>query len=195
MDPTIEAEEKEAMDFLSPLLPLFYEGWGISQSTYRGYPAAALADHDDATAHACVRSHMMAYVINQIDGRPGVHLLNARGLKLLNYFDRYVIRFKHVDGRGLHRNYPTEQQEDFDKDFDIPGLPQEAVRLTSGYQLDAAGESIERVVMSRVLGKNVLWQAQINVIAAEAQWVDITPDRFAGTGRVQAVFKKNGRLQ
>jgi hypothetical protein len=192
MDDGLDAEQNEAMEFLEPLLVLLHEGWHAAHSKYRSYDPEHTADHDDSTAASCVRSHMWAYVQNQIDGRPGVTLLNVRGLKLLNYFDRYVLRFKQVNKAGLHHNYPTDQQNDFDQNVTLPELPPEAIRLTSGYQLSAAGDSIERVMIARILGKSALWLSQINVIAAEPVWEDITPARFAGTARVDARFRRRG---
>src|SRR3954468_4235136 len=93
MDEELQAEQAEAMTFLQPLLVPFHEGWHSAQSTYRAYDPKHTADHDDSAAASCVRCHMWTYVRNQIDGMPGVVLLNRRGLDLLNYFDHYVFRF------------------------------------------------------------------------------------------------------
>jgi hypothetical protein len=191
----LQAEQAEAMDFLGPLLPLFHEGWHSAHATYRDYDPKHTADHDDSTAASCVRCHMWAYVQNQIAGRPGVNLLNVRGLDLLNYYDRYVFRFKKVNKIGLHRNYPTDQQDDFDKDIPFPELPPAAIRLTSGYQPNEAADAVERVLVTRVLGRSVLWVSQINVVAAEPIWADITPTRLRGTSRVDARWQRAGRKQ
>jgi hypothetical protein len=192
-DEQLVDEQEEAMSFLDPLLVLFHEGWHASQAKYRSYDPEHTVEHDDSTAASCVRCHMWAYVRRQIDGRPGVTLLNVRGLKLLNFFDRYVLRFKQVNKAGLHTNFPTEQQNDFDQDVDLPDLPPAAIRLTSGYQLTAGGDAIERVVVARILGRSVLWLSQVNVVQAEAEWTDITPARLAGMSRVDARFRRAGR--
>jgi len=188
----MSVEQAEAMDFLAPLLVNFHEGWHSAHGIYRSYDAEHSADHDDSTVASCVRCHMWAYVQNQIDGKPGVALLNVRGLKLLNFQDRYVLRFKQVNKAGQHHNYRTDQQNDFDQDVVLDGIPPAAMRLTSGYQLNAAGDAVERVLVARILGKSVLWLSQINVVAAEAQWENITPVRFPGTARVDARFRRAG---
>jgi hypothetical protein len=187
-----EMEQNEAMEFLEPLLVPLHEGWHSAHAKYLSYDPEHTADHDDSTAASCVRSHMWAYVRNQLDGRPGVTLLNVRGLKLLNFFDRYVLRFKQVNGNGMHHNYPTNQQNDFDQDVPFPEFPPEAIRLTSGYQLSAAGNSLERVMIARIAGRSAVWLSQINVISAEAIWEDITPARFAGTSRIDARYRRRG---
>jgi hypothetical protein len=192
MDDEVDPEQAEAMDFLKPLLVSFHEGWHGAQSTYQDYDPQHAADHDDTTVANCIRCHMWAYVQNQIDGMPGVTLLNARGLKLLNYYDRYVLRFKQVDKFGIHQNVRTDQQNDFDQGEPLPDIPPAAIRLTSGYQQTAAADAIERVLIARIFGRSVLWLSQINVIAAESAWTDITPVRIDGTSRVDARFRKKG---
>ena len=192
MDAALEAEQIEAMNVLRPLLVPLHAGWHSSHGIYRDYLPQHAADHDDSTAASCVRSHMWAHVQNQIAGRPGVNLLEVRGLKLINYLDRYVLRLKQVDRNGMHANYPTDQQNDFDEGRILPGIPPAALRLTSGYQLSPGADAVDRVLIARVYGRSVLWLSQINVVAAQAEWVDITPFRFAETGRVQAKFRQRG---
>nr|USU33806.1 hypothetical protein NG677_09160 [Methylobacterium sp. OTU13CASTA1] len=192
MDPELEAQQEAAMESLAPLLVHFHEGWHGAQSKYRSYDPSHTVEHDDSTAASCLRCHMWAFVQNQIVGLDGVTPLTVRGLKLINYFDKYVLRFKKVDKAGLHANYPTAQQDDFDRGESFPDFPDKAIRLTCGYQLDAAADAIERVLIARISGKSVLWLSQINVIAAEAAWENVTPARFVGMGRVDARFRRRG---
>ena len=192
MDPELEAEQEAAMSFLAPLLLHLHEGWHSAQSKYQAYDPEHTADHDDSTAASCLRCHMWAFVQNQLVGMPGVNPLKVRGLKLINYYDRYVLRFKKVDPSGIHANYPTPQQDDFDRDIPFSEFPDEAIRLTSGYQLDAAAGGIERVLIARLFGKSVLWLSQINIIAAEANWENVTQPRFGGMGRIDARFRRRG---
>ncbi len=89
---------------------------------------------------------MLSEVVSRFDGRDGYRVQRLRGLALLNYRDVIVWRFKKVDGSGRHQNYQTKQQRDFDDQLILPGIPEAATRLTSGYQPDAAAEGIERVL-------------------------------------------------
>jgi hypothetical protein len=128
---------------------------------------------------------MWMEVVGRYSDVPGCNLLEVRGLKLLNFWDQVVLRFKKVDGSGRHQNFPTPQQNDFDDQMPLPNLPAEAIRLTSGYQLDGSGEFIERKIVARVRRKDVLWAAQVNVEEEEVSWVDISPRRFAGMDRFE----------
>jgi len=185
-------EQTEAMAFLKPLLVPLHEGWHAAHGVYQEYDPRHTADHDDTAAANCIRCHMWAIVQNQMDGRRGVILRDLGRLKLLNYYDRYVLRFKKVDGSGRHRNARTDQQDDFDRGDPLPGIPPKATRLTSGYQPSIAGDAIQRILIARIAGKTVLWLSQINVVDAEAAWTDITPARLHGTSRVDARFRKKG---
>jgi hypothetical protein len=184
-----DADLTRCMQIIEPLLLDLCEGWEVAVSRYRDeYPPAVLAEHDDSVAAACVRSHQWMEVQRRLDGKPGIALLNINGLKVINLRDQAVIRLKKLDARGRHSNYQTKQQREFDGQEPLPGLPPAAVRLTSGYQLDASGEAIERHIVARPMGRSIAWTAQVHVVDTAASWVDITPRKFAGFERTD--FRK-----
>ena len=115
------------------------------------------------------------------DETPGLHPLKVGGLHVLNYRDRALARFKKVKPNGKHSNYQTKQQQDYDDQKPFPGFPEPAYRLTAGYHLDASGSYLERIMIARPLGREILWTAQVTMVDGLAQWEDITPRRFAGT--------------
>jgi hypothetical protein len=172
------------MGLISPVLAGLHDDWRAAHQRYQDlYPAEVLAEHDESTAASCVRSHMLMAIKRRFDGADGCHVLDLKGLKILNYRDLAVLRFKKVDAAGRHHNYQTDQQKDFDGQLPFPGLPPEAVRLTSGYQLDVSGQEIERIIVARPLGSSIAWAAQVNVVEDRPAWIDITPRRLAGTER------------
>lgn len=176
-------DQERCMALAAPLLIDLHQAWYEAFGQYLKYPAEFTAEHDDTTAANCIRSHMWTEVVRRFDGRHGCKLLSLGRLNLLLYKNDVVWRFKKVDGSGRHQNYQTKQQRDYDDQLELPGLPGAAVRLTSGYQPDGAGQAIDRVIVSRPLGKSMMWAAQTNVIDNAASWVDITPRRLAGTDR------------
>lgn len=177
-----EEQERELAE-AEPLLRDMYEAWQSSAEIYARYPEEVTAEHDDSTAAACVRAHMFREVVRRFDSRAGCTIRDIRGLKVLIYRNSQVWRFKKLNWIGRHSNYQTQQQEDFDDQWPLPGIPEEATRLTSGYMLDATGQTMERIVVSRVLGRSVAWVAQTVLIANVFEVRDITPDRIAETGR------------
>lgn len=184
--------QQKCMDVVEPLLVDFHEAWHTAQKLYRDeYAVAIRAEHDDALAAQCVRRHMLLEVIRRLDGRAGCTILNIQGFRILNYFDKAVLRFKKVNEDGKHSAYQTKQQKEFDDQEPLPGIPEAAVRLTCGYQLDIAGENIDRVVIARPMGRAIAWVAQIVVLDQQAAWSDITPQRLPGTEALQ--FRRRGR--
>jgi hypothetical protein len=180
----MEDDLSRCMELVEPVLVGIHDDWRTAHQLYQErYPAEVLAEHDESTAASCVRAHMLMALMRRFDGIGGCHILNVNGLKVLNYRDLAVFRFKKVDAAGRHSNYQTEQQRDFDDQLPLPGLPAEAVRLTSGYQLDLSGQEIERIIVARPFGSSIMWTVQVNVINERPAWIDITPRRLAGTER------------
>lgn len=137
--------------------------------------------HRDRTAANCVYDHAFHSLRERLEEEPGCHFLNVRGLEVLNYFDLALLRLKNVNGAGRARNLLTPLQRDYDDQKPLPGLPPEAARLVIGYQPDAAFSAIERVIVSRPLGKTIRWTSQIVILDDAPSWIDITPARFTGT--------------
>jgi hypothetical protein len=193
MDDEVTEDQFRWMRHSAPLLLEMHEGWHEAMKRYHRTPPELIAEHDDTTAANNIRSHMWSEVVRRFDGRSGFSLLRLGRLNLLNYRDESVWRFKKVDGNGRHRNYQTKQQQDYDDQLDIPGIPAAAVRLTSGYYPDAAGSAVERVIISRPFGPSIMWAAQINIESGiAASWSDITPLRLAGTGRFDYRGRRSG---
>jgi hypothetical protein len=186
---------ESCMKASSELLADFHEAWHVAMHAYQQYEEKWRAEHDDTTVANCIRSHMWKEIIRRFDGRPGCVLSSINRLKVLIYRDISVWRFKKVDGGGRHSNYETKQQRDFDNQMPLPGIPAAAVRLTSGYQPDAAGEAIERIIVARPLGKTMVWAAQVNLFERIPVWEEITPKRFAGTDHCQRKEPKWRRKQ
>lgn len=179
----MEDDQEEQMAFAEPVLRSLYDGWLAAADRYAEYDERHTAEHDDATAASCIRAHMFHEVKRRFDERPGCTVRDVRGLKVLVFRDKQVWRFKKVNAAGKHSNYPTQQQADFDDQWPLQGIPEQATRLTSGYILDAAGQSVERIVVAKVLGKDVLWVAQTSIVDDQIQVKDITPPRFPETDR------------
>lgn len=177
----MDDDQERELAIAEPLLRDFYDGWQAAADMYASYPEAALAEHNETTAANCMRSHMFFEVKRRFGDRPGCAVKDIRQLKVLLYQDKQVWRFKKLDRTGRHSNYPTQQQIDYDDQWPLPGIPERATRLTSGYMLDPTGQSIERIVVSRVVGRDVLWVVQTSMVGSAFEVQDITPVRIPGT--------------
>lgn len=177
-----EDDQDAAMVAIVPILPLVNDILNGAVEFYFGenYSDAARAQHTARAAANCIYSHAERLMLDADGTRVGLHILDVRGLRVMNWQDKALLRFKKVDANGRSSNYPTQQQQDYDDQLPIPDLPDPAVRLTAGYELAPAGVGLNRVIISRPVGKGILWSSQVVFLEDQASWVDITPQRFAG---------------
>lgn len=178
-----DADQTEAMEAAGPILPIIHSILDSSVAFYfsEAYSPEARADHTDRAMANCIYSHAEKRMIGAAAETAGLKALSLRGLNVLNYNDKALIRFKKVSANGKHSNYQTKQQQNYDDQLSLPGIPEPAFRLTAGYQLDATGSALERIMIARPIGKNIFWSAQVSILDGEANWADITPRRFTGT--------------
>jgi hypothetical protein len=177
-------DQEHCMKLAEPLLADFHGLWHHAFEQYTKYPTEFTAEHDNTTMANCIRSHAWTEVVRRFEGKKGFNLLRLGRLNLLLHRHETVWRFKLVDSSGRRSNYQTEQQKDYDDQLPLPGLPTEAVRLTSGYKLDEASHAIERIVVARPIGREIEWASQVNMDGSSASWEDITPVRLPGTERM-----------
>jgi hypothetical protein len=145
---------------------------------YRSYPAEFIVEHDRRAAASNVYCHMLADAERRFLDQPKIIQKDIKGLKVWIVGKDAVIRFKKMDEDGRSRNYPTKQAKSYDLGATLPGLPPPAARLSVGYWLDPTETEVERVQVSRPLGRSVDWCAAI-VRAGDRpivgkRWIDVT---------------------
>lgn len=170
----------ETMDALGALLDDFDQITRAAHSRFRAYRPEDIIELDTRAQAACTYCHMASEADRRFLDRAGIRFIEINGLRLwLSEEANAVIRFKKMDEDGRVRNYPTQQAKDFDRGFDLPGLPMPPVRLTAGYLLDPTGTSFIRTQIARPMGtKRTMWCAAV-VPAEEREvgeraWRDVT---------------------
>lgn len=151
-----------------------------AHALYRSYGDQILLEHDPRAQAACTYCHMASEADRLFTGHQGVRPLDINGLRLWFLEDAdLVIRFKKMDEDGRGRNYPTKQARNYDRGYDLPGLPMPPVRLTAGYLLDVTGTQFIRTQIARPLGtRRTMWCAAIVPTEerkfGERAWRDVT---------------------
>lgn len=179
-----EEDQAKAMAAAGPVLAGLYGVLNDAVSFYFGpdYSDAARAEHTTRAVANNIYAHAEKRVQGFADSTSGMGIINVRGMVVANYLDVALFRFKKVNGDGKHSNYQTEQQQNYDDQLSFKELPDPAIRLTVGYELDAAGVGLNRIMIARPIGRSIFWTAQVTLIdPSSAVWQDITPDRLAGT--------------
>jgi hypothetical protein len=169
-------EQEMAMAVLEPHFATLTEIYSSAVDLYNeGTSARIRAEHTSRAALNSIYALVWKGYQREFGDLPGHHLLDMRGLNVLNIADKVVVRAKRVDANGRHRNNITKQQRDFDRQLPLAGLPPEAVRLVIGYELDPAYSTVERVIVRHTMGS---WVSQIVVVDESYHWEDITPVRL-----------------
>lgn len=148
---------------------------------YRRYDPDVLLELDSRAEASCVYCHMYASATRRFSDRTDVRAVDTRGLKVWIVGNDAVIRFKKMDEDGRSRTYPTKQAKAYDRGDELPGIPPPPARLTIGYLLDASGTRVDRVQVSRPIGKRIDWCAAIVPASdreiGQARWIDVTRQR------------------
>lgn len=178
----MDHDQEDCMGRIEPLFEVLSESLHHGMTFYQtNYTPEVIAQQRERTAANCVYDHGFHRMKEKLDTAPGCTFLNIRGLEVLNYYDLAVIRLKKLNSAGRWQNARTLQQKNFDDQLPLIGLPNAAVRLVVGYQPDHAFTAIDRIIVSRPLGKTIKWTAQIIADGEKPSWIDITPARLTGT--------------
>lgn len=150
-----------------------------AHSRFMAYPSDILVELDARAQAACTYSHMLAEADRRFVGRRGVRTFDLKGLKLWLFEDaEVVVRLKKMDEDGRTRNYPTKQAKDFDRQFDLPGLPSPPLRLAAGYLLDPTGNLVRTQIAMPHGQKRTEWCIAVvpetDRVVGERVWVDVT---------------------
>lgn len=171
---------EEILEAFGDLLTDFDQIGRVAHERYRAYAPADLIELSQRSQAACTYDHMVAEADRRFLGREGVRPLEIGGLKLWHFEGAdTVVRFKKMDEDGKTKNYPTKQAKDFDRGYDLPGLPMPPIRLSAGYLLDATGTVLVRTQISRPMGtKQTMWCAALippeERRVGERVWRDVT---------------------
>jgi len=103
---------------------------------YSDYSPEFRLEHSGRSAANIRYDHMLAEADRRWVGRKGMVAKDIQGLKVWIAGPDAVVRFKKMTEDGRSRNYPTQQEKDYDRGETFPELPPPAVRLTVGYFLD-----------------------------------------------------------
>ncbi len=146
-----EEDQNRAMAIAEPILAGLHGILSDSISFYFGdaYTAAARADHTVRAVTNCIYSHAEKRVAILAEATEGLSIIDVRSLRVANYKDQGLFRFKLVKPNGRHSNYQTKQQRNYDDQKSFPEFPEPAIRLTVGYELDEAGAGLKGIMIAR----------------------------------------------
>jgi hypothetical protein len=149
---------EEALTILAPYFPDLIDS---IETGWRDF-SSEVSDSGRSRLEARTRASIVSDFIRDravalFSEQPGVQLCMDLGFFKIYVHDRIVLRLKKLDVELLAANVQTEQQRDWYNNEPVSGVPDECLRLTVGYRLNAAATEIEDIVITwqpswRVLG-------------------------------------------
>ena len=132
-----DEDQNRAMEIAQPILAGLYGVMNEAVAFYfsDAYTDRARAEHTARAVANCIYSHAEKRVAGLAGTTQGLSVINVRALRVANYQDKALFRFKRVKANGKHSNYQTKQQQDYDDQKPFPDFPDPAVRLTVGTSL------------------------------------------------------------
>lgn len=132
--------ESDLSHFFKIINEILHSAW----DEYQSYPIALRVHHSPRSRATLVHDFIRRIVQERFEGRSEVHLVNSRGLLLVNFFQKYLLRFKKLSRSGKPQNVPTNQTNLFNgQQMELPCMPEMPTCLVAGYQLDPLQKEIQ----------------------------------------------------
>ncbi len=88
---------------------------------------------------------------------------------------KILIRFKKINNDFTTSNIQTKQTVDFEKQYEIEGLPGKSTFLYAGYLPDATWTNIKNIYLLCKKGGNLVWQKDLTGFAEQTQISFVIP--------------------
>lgn len=112
---------------------------------YSTYTPEQRAEHTPRTRASTVHDRMRRAAEREFDGVPGVMHMDVRGLFVLNFADRVIIRFKKLESDLRSRGQQTQQFLDFIEQSELDGIASGVPHLEVGYVLNSLQTGYESI--------------------------------------------------
>ena len=151
-----------------------------------------------ARTRACfIYDHICYEVKHQFEGVSGVSINDKPEFVLLNIENLILIRFKKLNSASQGSNIATIQQDNYNLQLELPGIPNSAARITAGYLLDKIQATIKDIRIAFPVdrrGKRVLWSfsllgTKIEVVQPEMEFKEPTKPRVKAKAVIQKTRK------
>lgn len=105
------------------------------------------------------------------EGAAGVVISEERGILLLTFNERLLLRFKKFRGKALKTSgIPTQQARNWANQT-LPGM-EELTHIVAGYLPDEAGIDLDRVAITCALANEMLWVIDLDFGLEEGSGLD-----------------------
>jgi len=157
---------EEAHQLLAPYTPrlaaCIRAGWSRWEELGKESPKSQLPLRTSTRA-SFVYDHIVDAARLEFTGDTDVIIADDHGFLTLTIKQRVVLRFKKFRNDSLRTSgIPTAQQQRFELQLQLPGMPPEATKLVAGYLLDEYQTSIALMAVTCIDGPSLEWALDIS---------------------------------
>lgn len=195
--------EEEARKILEPHLAILTNCFNTSWKKWERFGAdpstSDLRFPLSPRTRACfIYDHICHEIKHQFDGISNVSIDDSHGFLKLNIQNLILIRFKKFNSASQSSNIATCQQDRYNRQMELPGIPNAAARITAGYLLDRIHQTdlkdIRVAFPTGPKGKNVLWGfsilgTKIEAIQPEMEFIEPAKPKVKAKGVTQDTRK------
>jgi hypothetical protein len=151
---------------------------------------------------ACfIYDHICHEIKHQFEGKSGVTIDDKLGFLFLNIENLLLMRFKKLNTASQASNIPTIQQDIYNLQLELPGIPNSAARISAGYLLDKIQATIKDIRVAFPVGRRgrkVLWSfsilgTRLEAVQPEMEFGEPAKPKVRAKGVVQEKRKTSGQ--
>lgn len=177
---------------LSVLEQVFQTAWARLASWLKNIEGSP-ADLSPRSRASILYDYIVAEAVKVFIGKDGVRVKKKRGLLVLHFQDRVVLRFKKFRSRTMrtssNRTRQAERYAEQTLEYDSALIPM--VHVTAGYLLDSLALDIERLAITCTLNGEHMWAPiEIMTKAQPARQLLVKMPQAVPTARVRSTRKK-----
>ena len=202
--PANYVSEEEAKQILEPHLSTLSNCLKIAWQQWESFDQKApeLRFPLAPRTRACfIYDHICHEIKHQFEGKSGVTIDDKPGFLLLNIENLLLIRFKKLNTASQGNNIPTIQQNIYNLQLELPGIPNSAARITIGYLLDKVQTAIKDIRVTFPVGrrgKKVLWSfsilgTKLEAVQPEMEFEEPAKPKVRAKGTAQEKRKTSGQ--
>lgn len=162
---------------------------------YSSHPPSILLNMSDRTQCSLIHDLIVKQAKVLADTTPGLTLTSNKGLWVLNVYNLYLVRFNKLNEALCASHNDTQvtirfrgQDQVFEPQYEIPGMPKEATNVILGYKFNATRTWYKSVHVVCPSESGYHWEFEIprpTSTTTEEPVVEIRPTGTSGGSRVR----------
>lgn len=134
--------------------------------------------HTTRSRASLINDHIVQHALQRLVPA-GAHPVRLMQRRLFDFGGQFLLHFKKLNRQMMTSNYPTLFAMEFNRQYDLPGLPATLPRLVAGYIPLPDWSGIESVCVTCPDGNDVAWSINLSSENATHTLLPLTANETA----------------